>query len=69
MGDISSEPGLGFGGASKFVVDVACTAGGLLGAEATGLLVILVVVVLVVVAALRASRRAASCFSKASRAT
>lgn len=47
-----SEPGLGFGGASRFVVGVAVTAGGLLGAEAAGLVVVVVVVVL---AALRAS--------------
>lgn len=63
MGEIS-ESGLALGrrAASKFVVEVAWIAGGLLGAEAGAGLV-------VVLAALRVSRRAASCCTKASRAT
>lgn len=64
MGDIS-ESGLALGrrAASRFVVEVTWIAGGLLGAEAGA------GVVVVVVAALGVSRRAASCCTKASRAT
>lgn len=65
MGEIS-ESGLALGrrAASRFVVEVTWIAGGLLGAEAGA-----GAEVVVVLAALGVSRRAASCCTKASRAT